>query len=83
MGLHDMEAHFLFHPEFTPVSNNSKEILMDTLINILALSLLFVIVVTGILYCARAYLYVHSGEYEADLRLNAIFQALNNAKNRG
>ena len=77
MGLHDAEAHFLFRPL---VSNNSKEILMDTLINILALSLLFVIVIAAIVYCARAYLYVHSGEYETDLRLNAVFQALDNAK---
>lgn len=81
MGLHDMEAHFLFP---LLVSNNSKESVMngDTLTNILALGLLFALALLGIAYCARAYLYVHSGEYEADLRLNAIFQALNNAKNR-
>ena len=52
----------------------------DTLLNILVFGLFFVFAILAIYYCIRAYQYVHSGEYEADVRLNAVLRALDNAK---
>lgn len=53
----------------------------DTFLNILVFGLVFVIALLAIYHGVRVIQYVRSGEYEADLRLNAVFKALDNAKN--
>lgn len=52
----------------------------DTFLNILVFGLLLVIALFAIYQGVCVIRYVRSGEYEADLRLNSVFQALENAK---